>query len=321
MIFPHYTVTGEKVKLQIYFGDPARYIQTTNDAAIARWDRTTTEQTASSSLSKSPQVAWLKDPPVSSDAAAMHPFLVKQNIDPQVPQTGQEYEPQIAALNPYAENIDLESFDENFEYLSGSIPDPLEKWNRMMFKFNEKFYFVVYMPVAKKYNAVVPEGVRVAICNFFNNLATPVRFVNDMLQGKVEASAKELGSFLVNSTIGIAGFFEVARKDDPELITPEEDFGQTLAFYGIGHGCYIVWPILGPSSLRDSVGLIGDNFLNPVLYLVPGAAGKVGANSYDSFNRGSLIPVEYDDLNRMTLDPYIVTKDAYYQHREWETGR
>jgi phospholipid-binding lipoprotein MlaA len=203
-------------------------------------------------------------------------------------------------------------------YEPEGIPDPLERWNRWMFTFNDRFYFWVFRPVAQGYKAALPSGVRVAVKNFFQNVTTPIRFVNALLQAKPKVAVYELSRFLINSSVGLGGFADVASQE-PELRIHDEDTGQTLGVYGIDHGFYIVWPILGPSSLRDSFGMLVDGFLNPVNYLpllsVP-QAGVAGIHAYDYLNQGSFVLGEYEDLKKASVDPYIAVRDAYYQRRK-----
>jgi phospholipid-binding lipoprotein MlaA len=151
-----------------------------------------------------------------------------------------------------------------------------------MFTFNDRFYFYVFKPVAQGYNAVVPEFSR----------------------------------FLINSSVGLAGFIDVASQE-PELRSYNEDMGQTLGAYGIGHGFYIVWPFLGPSSLRDTFGMIGDGFLNPVNYLVP-FPEVIAAHAYKYTNDGSLKIGEYEDFKKSAIEPYVALRDAYVQRRKKE---
>jgi phospholipid-binding lipoprotein MlaA len=208
----------------------------------------------------------------------------------------------------YDDYDDNDWYEEYHEYL----PDPLEPINRAFFVFNDRLYFWVLKPVATGYKTVVPEKARISVRNFFTNLAFPVRFVNCLLQGKVEGAAEELGSFLLNSIGGMGGFFDIAgaagvRKYD-------EDFDQSLAVYGFGPGFYIHWPVLGPSTLRGTVGKTGDLFLDPLSYY--------GEYWYAPWSRGlnvvndtSLRIGDYEALKRAALDPYVALRDAYYQNR------
>jgi len=195
------------------------------------------------------------------------------------------------------------------------VPDPLEPWNRLVFTFNDRLYFWVLKPVAKGYNAVVPEAARTSVSNFFKNLTTPVRFVSALLQGEIRSAGIELARFGVNTTCGLAGLFDPAKKHF-KLDRQEKDLGLTLGFYGIGEGIYIIWPFLGPSSLRDTIGTVGDAFLTPVNYINP-IEDAVAVSSYEYFNGASLHVGEYEDLKESAIDPYIAVKDSYIQHRRY----
>lgn len=194
------------------------------------------------------------------------------------------------------------------------IADPLEKWNRAMFTVNDRLYFWVLKPAAKGYNAVVPEWGRVRVRNIFRNAATPIRFVNCILQLKLHDAAKEVGRFLVNTTAGIGGMFDLL-KDNPNAQMSDRDLGQTFGKYGIGDGFYIIWPFLGPSSLRDSAGLAGDGFLDPVNYL-PLWEEVIAVDAYKEINDTSLRLGEYEDFKESAIDPYVAMRNAYYQNRK-----
>jgi phospholipid-binding lipoprotein MlaA len=194
-----------------------------------------------------------------------------------------------------------------------TIADPIEPVNRALFVFNDKAYFWVMKPVARGYRAVVPEGVRLSVRNFFSNIAMPIRFVNNLLQGKIRNSGVELLRFAINTTAGIGGLFDPA-KNDFHIEPRDEDLGQTLGKYGAGHGLYIVLPLLGPSSLRDAIGLAGDAFLDPVYY-VGDTEMMVGAKVLKTENEVSLRIGEYEDLTKAAIDPYVAVRDAYTQYR------
>lgn len=196
---------------------------------------------------------------------------------------------------------------------SPALRDPLEPVNRLLFVFNDKAYFWVMKPVAQGYKAVIPEGARVSVRNFFSNLATPIRFVNALLQGKFKDSGIELLRFTINTTAGIGGLFDIARKDF-HLERRDEDLGQTLGVYGLGHGIYVVLPLLGPSSLRDAAGLAGDAFLDPVNYL-DDLAAIATVKAFKAENEVSLTIGDYEDMKKASVDPYAAVRDAYVQHR------
>ncbi|MBU0730478.1 MAG: VacJ family lipoprotein [Proteobacteria bacterium] len=193
--------------------------------------------------------------------------------------------------------------------------DPLEPVNRAFFYFNDKFYFWLLKPVSQGYAFVMPQVGRVGISNVFRNLMMPVRFANSFLQGELVDSGVELTRFLVNSTVGIVGFFDPA-KDWLGLEESQEDFGQTLGLYGVGDAVYFCWPILGPSNLRDTIGLSGDYFLNPISYLaLSEPLAGYGAESVKRINKTSLNIGKYETIKEDSFDPYIAVRDVYLQYR------
>ena len=195
-----------------------------------------------------------------------------------------------------------------------AIADPLEPMNRAFFAFNDKLYFWVLKPVASGYKAVIPEEMRVNVRNFFSNVTTPVRLVNCLLQGNFKCAGSESARFLINTTLGFVGFVDQAKKDF-NIEKQGKDFGQTLGIWGIGPGFYIHWPILGPANVRDSVGYVGDLFLDPQTYLVTSLPISLGIRAYSEVNDTSLKIGEYEDFKEAAIDPYIALKDAYDQYR------
>ncbi len=193
------------------------------------------------------------------------------------------------------------------------VADPLEPINRVFFYFNDKLYFWVLKPVASGYSAVIPEDIRIVVRNIFNNITTPVRFVNNLLQLKIKSAGIELLRFGTNTIAGVGGIADVA-KSGFGLESQDEDFGQTLGVWGLGPGFYINWPIIGPSSLRDTIGLTGDYFLDPVNYVNP-AIDRFAIKTGDRVNRTSLVLGEYEDIKEAAIDPYIAFRDIYYQYR------
>jgi phospholipid-binding lipoprotein MlaA len=204
--------------------------------------------------------------------------------------------------------------DQSQEELAVTIPDPFEPLNRVFFEFNDKLYFYALKPIATGYKAVVPEAARVGVSNFFNNLTFPVRFVGCLLQGKGEGAATEFARFIVNTFLGLGGFVEVASGEG--LKKYDEDLGQTFGVWGAGPGFYICWPFLGPSSLRDTVGFVGDGFLDPLNYAFDETLETLALRAYYVVNRTSLMLGDYESLKEAALDPYVSTKDAYYQNRK-----
>jgi phospholipid-binding lipoprotein MlaA len=199
------------------------------------------------------------------------------------------------------------------------VSDPLEPVNRLVFEFNDRLYFWFLKPAASFYSYVMPEDLRMLIDNFFRNSTAPVRIVNNLLQGKLEGAGMELARFGINSTIGLAGLADPAKKDF-HLEEKDEDFGQTLGYYGIKHGFYIVWPVIGPLTIRDSIGWIADAFLDPFFYLEDDLIW-VGVWGADEINSVSLHIGDYESIKESALDPYISIQDAYIQNRDKEVKR
>jgi phospholipid-binding lipoprotein MlaA len=202
--------------------------------------------------------------------------------------------------NEYAEEIER-------------IYDPLKSFNRAMFQFNDKLYFYVLKPVAKGYKAVLPEMVRVSVRKALSNAQMPVRVVNCILQGKLCYTVNELARFTINTTWGIAGLFDPA-KSYLHIEKHEEDFGQTLGFYGLKEVFPITWPFLGPSNVRDTIGLVGDFFTDPVIYVEP--IIKSGTSTLNVINETSLTLGDYEEFKASAIDPYISLCDAYFQYRK-----
>ena len=207
----------------------------------------------------------------------------------------------------------LDEFESEFEEKAYTIADPLSFWNRAMYHFNDKLYFWVLKPVAKGYKKIIPGMVRTGVRNFFSNILTPIRFTSCILQGKLEAGGTELTRFAVNTTVGILGFGDPAQKH-LNIDISDEDLGQTLGSYGMGNGFYLVWPVFGPSTLRDSLGMMGDRFLNPISYVKP-AQASMAIWSYDKINDTSLHIGDYEAIKEAAIEPYEAFRDAYIQYR------
>ncbi|MCB2181474.1 MAG: VacJ family lipoprotein [Desulfobulbaceae bacterium] len=206
-------------------------------------------------------------------------------------------------------------FDDEMEF-GVEVSDPLEPVNRFFFHFNDKLYFWALKPAARVYGAAIPKDFRICVRNAFHNLLAPVRIVNNVLQGKFQNAGIELSRFFINTTAGVAGFGDPA-KDVFDLQIKDEDFGQTLAVYGVGNGIYFCWPFLGPSTLRDTVGFAGDSFLSPLYYLYQDDEGiGMAAYALDSINNTSLVIGDYEAFKEASFDPYIALRDAYLQHRD-----
>lgn len=218
---------------------------------------------------------------------------------------------------------DEDDFGDEFEdeFKTEAIFDPLSGYNRVMTDINDKLYTYVLEPVAKGYKYVLHEEVRSSIGKFFHNLLYPLRFVNNVLQLKFKNAMEETGRFLVNSTVGLLGFFDPA-KSYLEWDVHNEDFGQTLGFYGVGAGPHIVLPILGPSNLRDTFSLYPDYALDPKTYvgdrsynLANDSLTGLGYATLEKINFISQHTGEYDMLKKDAVDLYPFLRDIYEQRR------
>lgn len=207
--------------------------------------------------------------------------------------------------------------EEPFAKKTEVVSDPLEPLNRFFFKFNDKLYFWFLKPLATVYSWYFPTGVRTSIRNAFNNIAMPIRVVNNTLQGKFRGAGDELVRFTVNSSLGCGGLFDVAYTHF-NMTERDEDLGQTLGVWGMKHIFYINWPFLGSSSLRDTIGTAGDTFLNPLFWLAPDFGSSAGIKAGNILNSTSLRIGEYEDFKKSALDPYISMRDAYIQYRAEE---
>ncbi|MEQ8665491.1 MAG: VacJ family lipoprotein [Rhodospirillales bacterium] len=200
------------------------------------------------------------------------------------------------------------------------VNDPIEPVNRFIFGFNQIVEDLILRPISYTYNAVVPDAGREAVTNFLNNLSSPVVLANDLLQGEGERALQTTQRMLINTTIGVGGLWDAAEY----FGIPEhrEDFGQTMAVWGVGEGFYLVLPILGPSNPRDAIGRFGvDTFLDPVgLYLVNtdqeewqyARIGVTGVTEY------AAIVEELDSLRDTSIDYYAAIRSFYRQRRQAE---
>lgn len=217
---------------------------------------------------------------------------------------------------------DLDDFDDiDGEYAEHElVADPLYYWNRVWFEINDALYHGLFRPTAEGYAWLVPAKPRTWVNNFFTNLLFPVRFLNDILTGKFDAAYMETSKFIANTSFGLLGLGDVTggmpRNWEPERPTAD-GFGQTLGKAGIGHGIYLVWPFIGPSSIRESVGWVADAYCDPLTYgrftFIEFAAIRV----YNNLNTLSLQlkANEYEALTEGAVDKYAAVRDAYIRFR------
>jgi phospholipid-binding lipoprotein MlaA len=231
----------------------------------------------------------------------------------------------IPKIGTSSEEENFDEFDDfDSEFQTQHIHDPLEDYNRIMTSFNDKIYIYILEPTASTYEQIVPKGGRIAIRNFFTNLEAPIRLTNNLLQFKIEKASIEGGRFFVNTMFGLGGFFDPA-KSDLGWESYDEDFGQTLGFYGMKGGIPIVLPLLGPSNARDSIGLVVDSIINPLSYMGHNTLKyKIPANAeeglfikaYEITNETSLHLGEYESFKKDALDFYPFLRDSYMQLRK-----
>ncbi|OAI20861.1 ABC transporter [Methylomonas koyamae] len=185
--------------------------------------------------------------------------------------------------------------------------DPYEGFNRSMYSFNMGLDKYLLKPVADGYKFITPDFMETGVTNFFTNLKGINVVLNDFLQGKVSQGASDTGRFLTNSTIGLLGLFDVAS--DLGMQGNVEDFGQTLAVWGVDQGAYLVLPILGPTTIRDGSASILDRAANPGTY-VPGTGIVEGIN--DRANAEGAL----NFIDEAALDPYVFTRESFLQYRQ-----
>jgi len=194
----------------------------------------------------------------------------------------------------------------------GQRLDPWESWNRKVFAFNEKLDEAVLKPVATAYSNVVPSPIRTGIDNFFGNIGDAWSAINLLLQGRFKAGVEQGMRFAVNSTFGLAGVLDVAT--EAGLEKNSQDFGKTLGKWGMGTGAYIVWPVFGPSSVRDSLALPVDWQASPAVVFDDGRK-KVAITALNLINTRANFLRAGEMLEGIALDKYTFYRDAYLQRR------
>lgn len=190
--------------------------------------------------------------------------------------------------------------------------DPLEPVNRKIFWFNDHLDMWVLEPVARGWDKVAPDRVQRCVANFFGNLRFPIAFVNNILQAKPTRGVKQVGRFAVNTTVGVVGLFDPAS--DWGLEAYPEDFGQTLGWWGVPPGPYLVLPILGPSNPRDGIGLAADSAASVTPFFVDQFI-LLGASAVDAVNTRALFLQALEEAKRTAVDYYSFVRNAYVQRR------
>ena len=192
--------------------------------------------------------------------------------------------------------------------------DPFERYNRSMYAFNNTVDEYVMTPIAKGYNAVLPDVVNTGITNFFNNLEDVVVFFNDLLQLKFAQAVHDSARIVYNTTFGLLGFFDVATSFG--LKKNNEDFGLTLAYWGVGSGPYLVLPFLGPSDVRDSLALPVDWFAFDPVFKDAETKATLSLLALRYIDKRADLLQATNIIDETAIDPYSFIRDAYMLHRE-----
>ena len=202
-------------------------------------------------------------------------------------------------------------------------PDPLSGFNEPMFTFNLKLDDWVLRPVAKGYSFIAPQPVREGVGRFFDNVRVIPRFANNLFQLKLVEASTEVARFGINSTVGLAGFFDPAQEWFG-LERKPNDFGLTIRYYNIPTGPYVMLPFFGPSTIGDTVGLVADGAMNPMDYLLPTWITLVvttGQRAAEAVNYRSLHMNQFEEADRYAVDLYGAVQDAYLQTRDHEVKK
>ena len=229
-------------------------------------------------------------------------------------------------LKPNQNIIQVEktqTLDDEFsdEFVVEDVSDPFSGYNEIMTGFNDKLIVYIITPLAEGYNFVFHREIRESVDNFFKNLNYPTRVINNILQGKFKNASEETGRFVINSTVGIFGLFNPA-KSEFNLALHQEDFGQTLGFYGVGAGPHIVLPVFGPSNLRDTISMFPDSYISfidysprPWFILTDNVTAFLTVKSYERVNHFSLDIHSYENLKKDAINLYPYFRNTYEQYR------
>jgi phospholipid-binding lipoprotein MlaA len=213
-------------------------------------------------------------------------------------------------------------FDTEFEDEEEAIIDPLSGYNTFMTSFNDIFITYALNPVSEVYGYIIPQPIRIGISNAFHNIQFPIRFANNLLQGKFQNASDETERFIVNSTVGLAGLMDPAQ-EYMHIPKHNEDFGQTLGYYGVDSGFHIVLPFFGPSNVRDFLGISVDAYASPLVNVRGLENYKIPNNFAQStaivagylINKNSLELGQYESLKKDALELYPFLRDIYEQKR------
>jgi phospholipid-binding lipoprotein MlaA len=277
---------------------------------------------SSSVASESSMLASRAPVAAPAEPAMPEPEVSASTTEPATPSVTVTYEP-VTAENAPAWVVALSGpVDASLRGTPDTVPpdpdveeyDPWEKFNEKMFTFNYNLDKYVLKPAAKGYNYVVPDIIQTMIDNAFSNLKMPVRFVNKVLQWKLLDATKEMGRFLINSSLGVGGLFDVARQE-MGLEPQKADFGQTLGIWGAGPGPYLVLPLLPPLTVRDGIGYAVDGATSPLNYYIPFWPDQLGMTAGRTVNDRSLNLDLFQGIEESTVDLYSSVRNGYLQRR------
>ncbi len=249
----------------------------------------------------------LISPPYFSPEPAVEPGRSQEdpgNLD-------REDDEQIPVMD---ETVVESTFEDPFATESEPVQDPWEPFNAGAFTLNYNIDRYALKPVARVYSGVVPPDVQNSLVNAFDNLGFASRFLNSIFQGKLDRAGTEMQRFLLNSTLGVGGLFDVATHMFGIEAPPAEDTGQTLATYGMPSGPYMVLPLLPPMTVRDAVGYAGNIFMNPVNYFIP-FGPNLGLNAGDRLNDRAVNLETFEGLEESTIDLYGAVRSGYMDRR------
>ncbi len=257
------------------------------------------------------QAEAIKDS-VFTTVATSPPQQMARLVD--VQQEGRDEDEEGAILQLEEIVVEGDSVDPFDEGAAEVVEDPWEAFNTKIFTFNLNVDRYVFKPIATGFDWIVPDPVEEAIGNAFHNVRFVHRVVNNLLQGEGKGAGIELTRFVINSTLGVAGLFDVAQDGFGLDPLDDEDTGQTLAVHGVKPGPYLVLPLLPPTTVRDGVGFIGDLALDPLNYVLP-FSSQIATRGSDNVNDRSLNLERFQGVEAATVDLYAAVRDAYVQRR------
>ncbi len=221
-----------------------------------------------------------------------------------------------AATPPGAASGSTDDYEDEYadDEKQVTVADPIEPFNRGMYRFNDVLILHVLEPAAKAEKAVVPWEFRTIVRNMFQNIRFPIRFVNALLQAKWEKAGDEFASFFVNTTVGFLGMADVASIY-PGLQHSPEDMGQTFAVWGWQDSAFLTLPFFGPSTVRDAIGKGPDLVLDPLFWLINGIPLSIGVRAGETVNATTFRIGDYEAIKQAAIDPYVAIRNGYIQNR------